>query len=64
MSTIGAALRPIPVPSPGVLRRDAGAQALLLLRVAFTVAPILFGIDKFAGVLTEDWWPPGWAASS
>jgi hypothetical protein len=27
----------------------------MLLRVAFTVAPILFGIDKFANVLTEDW---------
>ena len=25
------------------------------LRIAFTVAPILFGIDKFAGVLTDDW---------
>jgi hypothetical protein len=31
------------------------AQALLLLRVGFTVAPILFGLDKFAGVLTDDW---------
>jgi hypothetical protein len=27
----------------------------MLLRIAFTVAPILFGIDKFAGVLTDDW---------
>ena len=27
----------------------------MLLRVVFTVAPILFGIDKFAGVLTDDW---------
>ena len=31
------------------------AQATLLLRVAFTVAPILFGLDKFANVLTDDW---------
>jgi hypothetical protein len=30
-------------------------QAQLLLRIGFTVAPILFGIDKFAGVLTDDW---------
>jgi hypothetical protein len=30
-------------------------QAFLLLRVAFTVAPILFGLDKFAEVLTDDW---------
>lgn len=55
MSTIGAALRPIPVPRPSVLRRDAAAQAFMLLRVAFTVAPILFGIDKFAEILTDDW---------
>jgi hypothetical protein len=27
--------------------RDAAYQAYLLLRVGFTVAPILFGIDKF-----------------
>ncbi len=31
------------------------AQAQLLLRIGFTVAPILFGLDKFAGVLTDDW---------
>ena len=30
-------------------------QAFLLLRIAFTVAPILFGLDKFANVLTDDW---------
>ena len=33
----------------------AARQAFLLLRIAFTVAPILFGIDKFAEVLTDDW---------
>jgi hypothetical protein len=27
--------------------RDAAYQAFLLLRVGFTAAPILFGIDKF-----------------
>ena len=26
-----------------------------MLRIAFTVAPILFGLDKFAEVLTNDW---------
>lgn len=30
-------------------------QAYLLLRTVFTVAPILFGLDKFAEVLTDDW---------
>jgi hypothetical protein len=35
--------------------RDPAYQAFWLLRIGFTVAPILFGIDKFAGVLTDDW---------
>jgi uncharacterized membrane protein YphA (DoxX/SURF4 family) len=48
-------LRPVPIPTSDALRRDPAAQALLLLRIAFTVAPILFGLDKFAGVLTDDW---------
>ena len=30
-------------------------QAFLLLRIGFTVAPILFGLDKFAEVLNDDW---------
>src|ERR671915_1018378 len=55
MSTIAAALRPIPIPAANVLRRDPAAQAFMLLRIAFTVAPILFGLDKFAEVLTSDW---------
>ena len=55
MSTIGAALRPVPIPDPSVLRGDAAAQAFMLLRIAFTVAPILFGIDKFTEILTNDW---------
>ena len=32
----------------------AAHQAFLLLRTVFTVAPILFGLDKFVGLLT-DW---------
>ncbi len=52
---VAAALRPIPVPTADVLRRNPAAQAFMLLRVAFTVAPILFGLDKFAEVLTDDW---------
>ncbi len=55
MSTIASALRPIPLPTIAVLRQEPTAQAFLLLRIAFTVAPILFGIDKFANVLTDDW---------
>jgi uncharacterized membrane protein YphA (DoxX/SURF4 family) len=36
-------------------RGDPAADALLLLRIAFTVAPIVMGLDKFANVLTDDW---------
>src|SRR3954453_21561527 len=55
MTSIPAPFRPVPLPRTDVLRRDPAAQAFMLLRVAFTVAPILFGIDKFAEVLTDDW---------
>ncbi|SDE44923.1 hypothetical protein [Rhodococcus tukisamuensis] len=34
---------------------DPGYQAFLLLRTVFTVAPILFGLDKFTNVMTD--WP-------
>jgi hypothetical protein len=54
-SAVAAFLRPIPVPNPNVLRSDPAAQAFMLLRITFTVAPILFGLDKFAEVLTGDW---------
>ncbi len=30
-------------------------RAFLLLRAGFTLAPILFGLDKFLEVLTDDW---------
>jgi len=55
MSTVPAALRPSPLPASTALRSEPAAQAYMLLRVAFTVAPILFGLDKFAGVLLDDW---------
>lgn len=34
---------------------DPGYQAFLILRTGFTVAPILFGLDKFANLLVD--WP-------
>ena len=40
-------------------RHDPAYQAFLLLRAAFTVAPIVFGLDKFFNLLT-DW--PGYLA--
>jgi len=46
---------------PGVATRTSGAGSQLgtdrafgLLRTVFTIAPIAFGLDKFAGLLT-DW---------
>jgi hypothetical protein len=54
-SAVAAVMRPIPIPTADVLRNDPAAQAFMLMRIVFTVAPILFGIDKFAGVLTDDW---------
>jgi uncharacterized membrane protein YphA (DoxX/SURF4 family) len=55
MSSFAATLRPVPVPTAERIRRDPVAQAFLVMRIAFTVAPILFGLDKFTNVLTDDW---------
>jgi hypothetical protein len=54
-NAVAGALRPVPIPSSRALRDDPVAQSFLILRIAFTVAPILFGLDKFANVLTDDW---------
>ena len=35
------------------ISRAGATRAFLLLRTVFTVAPIVFGLDKFAGVLTN-----------
>jgi hypothetical protein len=35
-------------------RHDPARQAFLVLRTVFTIAPILFGLDKFTNLLT-DW---------
>ncbi|MEO7070829.1 MAG: hypothetical protein ABI131_10095 [Nostocoides sp.] len=35
------------------LADDPAYQAFWLMRIAFTVAPILFGVDKFAHVMTN-----------
>jgi hypothetical protein len=37
-----------------LFRRDAAYQSFWLLRIGFTVAPIVFGLDKFFNVLV-DW---------
>ena len=47
--------------SAGIREADPAIQAFWLLRLGFTAAPILFGLDKFVGLLA-DWstylWPP------
>ncbi len=42
-------------PLRNLLAADPSRQAYLLLRTVFTVAPIVFGLDKFANVLVD--WP-------
>ena len=42
-------------PSTSRLADDPGYQALWALRIGFTALPILFGLDKFAHVMTNDW---------
>ena len=50
-----AAPAPIAAGRLGALARaEPGWQAFMLLRIAFTVAPIAFGLDKFFGVMV-DW---------
>jgi hypothetical protein len=55
MSTVTvppAATRPSPSVASQVLA-DPAQRAFWLLRIGFTVAPILFGLDKFAHVLVN-----------
>jgi hypothetical protein len=43
------------VTTPRPTLADPGYQAFLALRIVLTVAPILFGVDKFINLLTS--WP-------
>lgn len=54
MSTATTTRRPPTPTDVGHRLEDPGFQAFTLLRVGFTVAPILFGLDKFLDWLT-DW---------
>ena len=53
-TTVGAQSAPARSASTR-LRTDPAFQAFTLLRIGFTVAPILFGLDKFANVMVD--WP-------
>ena len=57
--TSSATTSPAPAASRHTALADPGYQAFLILRIGFTVAPILFGLDKFANLLV-DW--PGYLA--
>ncbi|MFG2005174.1 hypothetical protein ACGFNU_39120 [Spirillospora sp. NPDC048911] len=47
---------PLSTRAPGrEVLADPGYQAYLVLRVVFSVAPVLFGLDKFTGWLVD--WP-------
>src|SRR3954464_9427812 len=52
--TIDAPSRPMTAGLGALTRSEPGYQAFMMLRIAFTVAAIAFGLDKFAGVLV-DW---------
>src|SRR3954453_21216221 len=56
MSAQAATGAPVRAPRTlsGIMERDAGYQAFMLLRLTFTVAPILLGLDKFFNVMV-DW---------
>jgi hypothetical protein len=51
----GTASSPNPGHTSRAIGTDGALDAYRLLRTVFTVAPILFGIDKFAEVLTGHW---------
>ncbi|HEX5096063.1 MAG TPA: hypothetical protein VFX21_08620 [Acidimicrobiia bacterium] len=54
-TTVAPTARPAPALSTSYrLRTDPTYQAFWILRAGFVVAPILFGLDKFAHVLV-DW---------
>lgn len=56
MTTAASAHRPSTVGTVSLrrLREDPAYQAFWLLRIGFTAAPILFGLDKFFGLMV-DW---------
>jgi len=47
--------RRMPAAAAALSERDAGRDAFQMLRLAFAVAPIAFGLDKFFNVLVD--WP-------
>ena len=54
MSVHAAAPARLAPTGASLLRAEPGYQAYMLLRLAFTVAPIAFGLDKFFNIMV-DW---------
>ena len=54
MTTVSADRQPAAAPPSSSRLSDPAYQAFMLLRIGFTVAPILFGLDKFLDWLV-DW---------
>ena len=52
-TTFGGRPAAEPAPASQRLRTDPAYQAFTLLRIGFTAAPILFGLDKFADVMVN-----------
>jgi hypothetical protein len=52
--TLSSKPAPVDTATPSWRMQAAGMQVFRLLRLGFTVLPIVFGLDKFANVLT-DW---------
>ena len=55
MTSLAAPSGSIPMRENATARSNPTLQAFWILRIGFTVAPIVFGLDKFAHVLTSDW---------
>jgi hypothetical protein len=53
VSTTASRQSPANLPAGERLKVDPTFQAFWLLRIGFTIAPILFGADKFAHVMTN-----------
>ncbi|MFF7816105.1 hypothetical protein ACF1E9_30425 [Streptomyces roseolus] len=52
MTSVNTSTTPAP---QRTMLSDPGYQAFLILRIGFTAAPILFGLDKFTNLLVD--WP-------
>jgi len=55
LGSLGIGVAPVESQTVGTSETDLSRQAYQILHFAFTVAPILFGLDKFLNVMTNDY---------